>query len=294
MSISLPFYRAPEQLPSPLPTLQDIEAATKELPTIRNPDYDGRIVAIRDQYVVKYGTYVAENEGQTLLFIEQHLRIPIPRLYAMYRHDGKLYLVMELIPGTELRLLWPSLSAEDKRSIAEQLRGIFDKLRSLPSPGYFGSIAKRPLRHRYFLERNNDPIITGPFDREEDLSLALAKRSEQNWRDNGRHGWVSDFFARHLPTSLKGHQPTFTHSDLHPQNILIREVVNAGSQDASYEVSAIVDWETAGWYPAYWEYAAAFALFQWVDDWPLFFEKFIDPWPLEASMLKFVHQDLEF
>jgi hypothetical protein len=47
--------------------------ATSVLPTIRNRDYDGRLVVIRDQYVVKYGSYVNENEGHALLFIERYL-----------------------------------------------------------------------------------------------------------------------------------------------------------------------------------------------------------------------------
>jgi hypothetical protein len=36
----------------------------------------------------------------------------------------------------------------------------------------------------------------------------------------------------------------FTHSDIAPRNIL----VNNG------KIAAIIDWETAGWYPEYWEY----------------------------------------
>ena len=36
----------------------------------------------------------------------------------------------------------------------------------------------------------------------------------------------------------------FTHADLHPRNILIGE--DGG-------ITGIIDWETAGWYPRYWE-----------------------------------------
>ncbi|KAK1912775.1 hypothetical protein P3342_004711 [Pyrenophora teres f. teres] len=41
--------------------------------------------------------------------------------------------------------------------------------------------------------------------------------------------------------------PVFTHGDLHSTNII-------ASGD---KVVGIVDWETAGWYPAYWKYTTA-------------------------------------
>lgn len=40
------------------------------------------------------------------------------------------------------------------------------------------------------------------------------------------------------------YQSLFTHADLCPRNILIRDG----------KVCAIIDWEFAGWYPEYWEY----------------------------------------
>lgn len=44
----------------------------------------------------------------------------------------------------------------------------------------------------------------------------------------------------------------FTHSDLHPSNILI---TLAGEGPA--RILALIDFEQSGWYPAYWEYCKA-------------------------------------
>jgi len=41
--------------------------------------------------------------------------------------------------------------------------------------------------------------------------------------------------------------PKFTHGDLNPFNILVREG----------KVVGIIDWEFSGWYPRYWEYTSA-------------------------------------
>jgi hypothetical protein len=288
-----PYYKALAYLPGQLPSIEEIEAATETLPTNH---YGSRIVIIRDLFVVKYGAYVLENEGFALLFLENQLTIPAPTLYAMFRQDSKLYLVMEYLPGVKLSELWPSLSVPDKLSISQQLRGFMDKMRSIQAPKHqFSSITGGPIPHRYFWSRENDPSVTGPFTSEKDFNLAMAQRSRLIWQEKNRCGWVSDFFTRNLPYALRDHEPTFTHADFHAGNIL---VISRASQDGigkgDLKVSGIVDWETSGWYPSYWEYAASFVNFTWLDDWPETFEHIVAPWPLEAAMLRMVRQDLEF
>ncbi|QDS70316.1 hypothetical protein FKW77_008407 [Venturia effusa] len=293
-SIELPYYRDASLLPSLLPTTAEIENAGTTMPSIRDPRYGGRIVIVKGHYVAKYGSHhIAENEGHALLFIEKNLSIPAPRLHAMYYEAGKLYMVMDLMPGRNLELHWPDLSNDEKISIAGDLRQICDQMRGLPSPGFFGSVNGGPLLHRFFLTMHKDPRITGPFKTEQEFGSALALRSQENWACNNRRGWISEFFARHLPAALKDHRSTFTHSDLHRQNILVDKVATSDGV-GRFVVSGIVDWESAGWYPSYWEYAASLIDFQWGDDWPEKYELAVDPWPLEAAMLKMVRQDLDY
>jgi thiamine kinase-like enzyme len=59
-----------------------------------------------------------------------------------------------------------------------------------------------------------------------------------------------------LPFSAD-HPPTFTHGDLQRKNIIV-------GKDGRI---TIIDWEFAGWYPSYWEYARAiFACGRFDDD----------------------------
>jgi hypothetical protein len=153
--------------------------ATSNLPTIRDPRH-GRVVLVKGSFVVKYGTLVTGNEGHALLFLEKHPFIPAPRLYAMYREDNRLYIIMSLMPGRQLELVWDDLSEDEKLHIVKQLRSIWDYIRSLPSPSLFSSITGGPLRHRFFLWLEPEPKITGPFEREEKLNQALALRSRKN------------------------------------------------------------------------------------------------------------------
>lgn len=291
------YLRSQHELPGLLPTTAEIEAATTEFPGIFDSDYR-RTVLVNGKFVVKYGTFVYENEGHALLLVEKHRSISAPRLYAMYRKDKTLYLVMEFMPGRQLSDLWPSLPEGEKLSVADQLRSIFDCARAIPSPGTFAGVRGGSLRHRYFFSLEKDPSVTGPFEKEEDLSRALALRSQRNWEMCGQRGWMSEFFARHLPSALSGHTSVFTHSDLQRKNILVREEHRpprgpTADGRRSFKVTAILDWESDGWYPSYWEYAFCFAHFDWSDDWAEKVERILHPWHHEAAVLRMVRQDLD-
>jgi aminoglycoside phosphotransferase (APT) family kinase protein len=43
----------------------------------------------------------------------------------------------------------------------------------------------------------------------------------------------------------------FTHSDLHPSNIIVSK------NTESPKILAIIDWRQSGWYPDYWEFCKA-------------------------------------
>ncbi|KAJ5929210.1 Phosphotransferase enzyme family protein [Penicillium verhagenii] len=291
MPFSLPYYRD-TRLPGPLPDRNEIERATQTLP--KASDYGGRMVVIRDQYVVKYGQLVTENEGWALIFVEEQLNIAAPRLYAMYRDQDILYIVMEYIPGISLQMAWSSLTEENKNFIIGQLRCILDQMRALPSPGFYGSVNRGPVPHRYFFSREKDPAITGPFQAEEELGKAIALRSKIMWSESSHHSSLSEYLTRHLPFALRDHPPVFTHGDIARENVLVRKVVNSVTNEEEYELAALVDWESAGWYPSHWEYSHMFPLLQWIDDWPAYYEKIVDPLPLEGAIMRVVFSDLEF
>lgn len=293
--LMLPYFGETSCLPGPLPTKQDIEDA-EPLPSIYPAEYR-RNVLVRGQFVVKYGSGVKENEGQALLALERVSSIPSPRLYAMYREDDVLYLVMEFKRGKQLDDVWSTLSEAAKLGIATQLRGIMDDLRGISSPGTLGSVSKGPVPHRFFWSPEPYPAINGPFEREEDFSMAMAKRAQGAWdTSNTTTKWTSEWLARHLPKVLNGHRCVFTHGDFQMKNILVEESPDGHdeSDSPSWKVTALLDWEDAGWYPDYWEYSCCFIDFGMEDDWPEKLEKILDPWPLEASVLKLVRQELDY
>jgi thiamine kinase-like enzyme len=133
-----------------------------------------------------------------------------------------------------------------------------------------------------------------PPQTEKEFGKAIALRSQTMWSESKSHSFLSDFLARHLPYALRNHPPTFTHGDLYKENVLVRKAANSVTNDEKYEVAGLVDWETAGLYPSYWEYAHIFPLLQLIDDWPEYTENILDPLTLEGAMMRFVFSDLEF
>ena len=212
----------------------------------------------------------------------------------MYRQNGILYLVMQLLPGQNLRDIWDSPLETEKGSICDQLRNAFTKVRSVPSPGIFGSVTGGPIPHRFFDWMDQDSHIVGPFESSIDFHRGMALHLRKQYELNDRRPWSSEWFERQLIRTLADQQIILTHCDLIRQNILVQEQTdNDGNGQWWFQLTGIVDWELSGWYPKYWEYAAYFVDGLWEGDWEHRFESIIDPYPLEAAMLRLYKLDLE-
>lgn len=74
---------------------------------------------------------------------------------------------------------------------------------------------------------------------------------------------------------------------------MVRKTKNHTPEKCDYDV-ALVDWEYAGWYPIYWDYSLSFALIQWEDDWPVYFERFLKPWVAEEALMRMIYQHIHF
>jgi hypothetical protein len=310
VSTKLPYVRNAAELPGPLPTLSEIHNLPQSQLSPRRNDLlsPGGVIVVRSTYVVKFGQRVTEYEGNALLFIEKHLQIGAPRLYAMYRDkaSGCFYLIMEYIQGVNLESVWPYLSKGSKSSVAMQLKDMFDQMRALKPPDNFiGGIDAGMLRGSPFQTMDPDSRINGPFKSSEEVGLALALASRNEMEETGRPGWLPHFFTQHLSIALNDHEAKFTHGDLHMRNVMVEKVFqNSSSGNAElneweseqyheYRVRGIVDWESAGWYPAYWEYTSALARPHQESDWPEHVGKMMKPYPLELSMIFLVYQYLQ-
>jgi aminoglycoside phosphotransferase (APT) family kinase protein len=151
-------------------------------------------------------------------------------------YRGIEVILMDRLTGASLDHAWERLSDEKKDFIAEQLERYISQLRALPPPSGLRSICSvtgGPIR----CYRLHVDATTGPFRDEEHMNLQL------------RH--LQPLDDPRFPEILRKVHPiqhplVFTHNDFFPRNIMIDE--------ESAKVVAVLDWESAGWFPSHWEY----------------------------------------
>lgn len=200
-----------------------------------------RIVLEHDfSYVSKSGFGVRTSEAEAMKLVFEHTSVPIPEVLATCFAGDEGNIHMTTIPGICLERKWDTLDIESKESVCLQLWDLISKWREIPCPlnlnGLFQCAADgSPSR---------DPLL-------EDLKSPprpLTSDSEVRARIHERYLNFGGLRYEHkLPDMLpRSDRSVFTHGDVASRNIMV---------DDQNIVTDILDWEYAGWYPDYWEYA---------------------------------------
>ncbi|PWY88147.1 kinase-like protein [Aspergillus heteromorphus CBS 117.55] len=212
-------------------------------------------------------------EAEALRFVRKWTSLPVPEVYEAYVDEtlNRGVLVMEYCEGDVLRDVWDDLAEEVKTGIISQLRDYLDELRSIGSE-FVGSVDGSPCE---------DPIFSaelggfGPYDNEEEFHRGIIRALDL--AEDGPWARQAAGFVSALPS----HELVLTHADLTPRNIIIRDG----------KVVGIIDWEMAGFYPAYWEYVKALYHPDWTMGWfnEAVVNKILTPYPLEHAVMMHVH-----
>ncbi|TDL20704.1 hypothetical protein BD410DRAFT_871334 [Rickenella mellea] len=208
-------------------------------------------------------------------FVTQHTQIPVPYVWLQVQIFDVYYTFMTRINGKCLQDIWPNLSHSDRELIVRQLRNFMQQLRSIPPPprsNICSILGGRVCCYRLF-----DRELSGPFRDEQHLNAQL------------RNGRSIDTFPPEVAVSHnKIHPLVLTHNDFFPRNIMV----------SGTNVTAVLDWECAGWFPSHWEYCKSVnwgkswrpELLEWVP----WVEQIIEPFYEEAKadevLLKMIFQ----
>lgn len=165
-------------------------------------------------------------------------------------------MVITRIRGVSLQEAWDDLADETKLFVAQQPREYVLQLRAIPAPPgtMICSINDGPVQSSRLHEWDAQ---SGPFRDENHLNLQLRQLMA-----------LDTFPAIVQKVQAKHHPLTFTHNDLFPRNIMIDKVTG--------RVLAIIDWESAGWFPAYWEYCISRNWGTWRSEQREWMEKYVD------------------
>ena len=117
-------------------------------------------------------------------------------------------------------------------TITYEIKLEIDNLRSLPAEGYIGSVNQGQCLDVLFRPVPNG--ARGPFESEEVMNEYLINFLYPT----GNHAFKYRLLGL---VNTERHDIYFTHGDLVPRNILIKDG----------HLSSIVDWAMAAWYPAY-------------------------------------------
>ncbi|PSR94570.1 hypothetical protein PHLCEN_2v4438 [Hermanssonia centrifuga] len=206
------------------------------------------IVKLKSGRVVKCGC-IRPEEAKIMRYIQSHTKIPVPGNVEYLIEGSKTYLFMDYVDGEPLYKAWPTLQEHERISILDDLKGYMDQLRALrqddlddDAPRYIGSLDRGPCADRRVIGYYE----CGPFETERTFNDHIIATLRET---------MSAGHRRFLREFLKDdHQIYFTHGDLHPGNILVK----------NGHVVALLDWEMAGWYPEYWEWCKSLFDEKWL------------------------------
>ncbi|MCJ1405707.1 hypothetical protein MMC11_008937 [Xylographa trunciseda] len=228
----------------------------------------GNVLMLSNGLCVKYGPLRRLSEAQTMCFIARNTSIPVPKVICAFTRRGWTYILMERIEGDIVGQRWSARDAESKAKVLSQLRQMIQDMRTIPPPGIgVTNVNGGPL----FDCRLPGPSLQfGPFKDIKDFHSYLRRGFKLDANLDPEINRLINLQDGPWP------QPVFTHGDLSSLNILVR----------ADKVVGIIDWETAGWYPSYWEYTTASQVnpqnYFWLGE----IDKFLDPMPAELAMEK--------
>jgi aminoglycoside phosphotransferase (APT) family kinase protein len=211
------------------------------------------VIRVGNNLVVKSGN-IRSHEAETLRFIATNTTIPVPKVHDIHWEDGKVVaIVMDYMPGKRLDEAWDTLDLDQKLSIASELHSYINQLRDLKG-SYIGAIDRGKAVIGQIAS-----IEGGPFDSEQQFNEFILGDIVKSAPDILRH------YAKFA--LMDDHEIVFTHADFSPRNILVE----------GGRVTAILDWEYAGWYPEHWEYIQALRQLKPMPDWPEYLSRILPP-----------------
>ncbi|CAA7269485.1 unnamed protein product [Cyclocybe aegerita] len=223
------------------------------------------ITKIRDDLVVKYGCGVFHAEAAAMLFVREHTQIRVPAVHLVFRHRSMTHIVMEYVDGTSLDLSWLDLDDDRRPTVLSKVSEYIQQLRSIEyTSSHPGPIGGTVCRGPWFTLYN-----AGPFSTHSALVAWLNHKHKVG-------GGAGDGFS-------DAYKLVFTHQDLAPRNFML-------DKDGQLWM---IDWELAGWYPAYFEYACTASVRGAPSDWIDALLRMLGPFKEESSTLESITGALE-
>lgn len=234
----------------------------------RSASRSGSVVFVSKHICVKYGKSVRLSEAHAAEFVRTTTTIPVPKVYCAFVRRGICYIVMQRLPGCPLAWTWTERGMASRHLILGQLRDMIQELRSIPRRSRDETSIAAVDGASIFDGRLPTKNTHGPFRDVQSFHLYLRSGITA---DSNPLPEVRGLIEMNDQTSS---EVCFTHADLSSFNIL-------ASGD---KITGIVDWETSGWLPLYWEYVSTWNVNPHNQFWQQEAEHFLVPYSRELEM----------
>lgn len=220
--------------------------------------FDSQIAQLPFGLILKWSDGTRIEEVVTMQ-VARRAGLPVPRVICYGEHPdtphAPISILMTRLPGRELGQAYVTLSDRDRESILNELKGYLDTIRKWKNPwgeDRICSLIGTPIRSVRVPNH-----LLGPFETEEELNDYLIKAA---WAGGfSSETEYNEALDRARRMAELPHRILFTHGDLKHHNILVQ----------GGRVTGFIDWESAGWYPSYWEFTTAIKVtpedFWWYD-----------------------------
>ena len=208
--------------------------------------FDNQIAQLPFGLILKWSDGTRLEEVLTMQ-IARAAGFPVPRVISYGDHPdtphAPVSILMTRLPGVELGQAYETLSNEDKDSVLKELQGYFRVMREWPNP--WGGDRICSLEGTAIRSVRVPNHSAGPFESEEELNEYLIQPAWSGGLSSEAEYQEKLDIAKGMGTM--SHRIVFSHGDLKPHNILVKDG----------HITGFLDWESAGWYPDYWDFTTA-------------------------------------
>jgi aminoglycoside phosphotransferase len=250
-------------------------------------DFGRKIRRLDDHTVVKYGPDIKLREAEAMIYVSKKTTVQCPKVIGAYILDGWGYIIMTYERGALLSNFWPQASEADRKKVIDQLHRYLNDMRSIEQD-YIGGFGRTHCSAGEFMWDFDPNHKYGPYKDEDEFNAGIIRALYRKSASSARVEAESEVYQKtyqkekQLVNSHRGHKIVFTHGDLCAVNILIKPD----------NTVVILDWESAGFYPEYWEWYKATWAGSYEPSFDMQAEKFIPPFPREAEDMAHVYQKI--
>ena len=213
-----------------------------------------------------FGLVLKRSDGTRLeevaaMQVARDAGLPIPKVISYGEHPetphAPVSILMTRMPGEELfSELWDWYLPEEKQVFVDQLRDFLRTIRQWDGPRAISKSSTRANEQAIHSVLGTSirsvrvpmPHYMGPFENEDQFDKFLQEPIWWKSESDINPQLLADVRTME---DLPRHHTKFTHGDLAAHNVLVMP---------DGRISAVIDWESGGWYPAYWEFTTAWGL----------------------------------